>query len=138
MDRVNGKDERGQKQREARQGEVARKQEINENAVQEMDQHVGEVVEKWFYAKQGVGDDIDDGDEGAVVGDTCELACVEKEVGSESGSQTVEAFDFRIMENKESVVPDKAIEEGQGIDCEGEKQNHQKRAERMGHESNYS
>ena len=138
MDRVKGKDERGQKQCEARQGEVARKDEINENAIQEMDQHVGEVVEKWFYAKQGVGDDIDDGDEGAVVGDTCELAFVEKEVGSKGGTQTVEAFDFGIVENKEAVVPDKAVEEGLGLDYEGENQDEQEWAEPMGHESSYS
>ena len=103
-----------------------------------MDQHVGEVVEKGFYAKQGVGDDIDDGDEGAVVGDTCELAFIEEELGSKGGTQAVEAFDFWIVEDQESVVPDKAIEEGQGIDCEGESQNHQKWTEPMGHESNYS
>ena len=102
-----------------------------------MDQHVGEVIEKWFYTKQGVGEDVGDGDEWAVVGDACELAFFEEELGNKGGSQAIEAFDFWIVEDQEFVIPDKAIEEGQGIDREGENQNHQKWAQHMGHESHY-
>jgi hypothetical protein len=93
------------------------------------------VIEKWFYTKQGVGDDIGDGDEWAVIGDACKLAFIEKEVGSKSGSQAVEAFDFGIVENEEPVVPDKAVAERDGVDYDGENQDEQDWAERMGHES---
>ena len=83
------------------------------------------MIEKWFYTKQGVGDDIGDGDDRAVIGDTCKLSFIEEEVGSKSGSQTVEAFDFGIVKNEESVVPDKTVAEGEGVDYEGENQDEQ-------------